>query len=518
MNFRKHLPYAPIWIALFLFFPTWASSQTSATEFSQYIEESRKAWDIPGLAVAIVKDGKVVLAEGFGQLENDKKEKVDENTLFAIASNTKAFIATAICMLQEEGKLSLDDPVKKHLPYFELYDPWVTEKVTIRDLLCHRVGLGTFSGDVIWFQSNKNSEEIVRLIKHVPQDFGFRNGYGYSNLMFITAGEVIKSVSGKSWDAYLRDKIFIPLDMQRTRTSITQLDQIDNVATPHKPIEGKNQPIEWANWDAPGAAGGILSSVSDLAKWMNLQLNSGKLGEKEIFSTDSQDEFWHPHNNNRVSRYAASQYPGRHFSGYGLGWGLSDYRGKKVCAHGGGYDGMYSRLTLVPEENLGVVVLTNSMKGISTWMTYHILDQYLKATDEKGRNWREYGLERQKRGDDFRAMRVQKRIDKRVPNTKASLDLVQYAGTYSAPIYGEIQVEEKDGQLRLIFPTAPALNASLSHWHYDSFRIEWDKTPAWFDFGTIQFQLDNNGGVQGAQFDVPNDDIFFEEVKLSKKP
>ena len=241
---------------------------------------------------------------------------------------------------------------------------------------------------------------MIRRAGKVPQAYQFRDGYGYSNLMFITAGEVIRAVSDMSWDEFVKKHIFNPIGMDRSKTSVTALKGMHNVATPHKPIDGKNTVIPYVNWDNMGAAGGILSSVHDMALWMNVQLNNGIHDNDTLFSQRSQTTFWTPQHSFSVSNRALEIFPGRHFSAYGLGWGIADYGGRKMVSHGGGYDGMYSRVVMVPEENLGIVVLTNSMKGIATWMTYYTLDRYLGLPDK---DWSEYGLERQQRYDKSRA-------------------------------------------------------------------------------------------------------------------
>lgn len=490
------------------------SAQVNLQELDRYIADARSAWEVPGMAVAIVKDGEVVLAKGYGSLHTKRDQAVDQHSLFAIASNTKAFVATAIGMLVEEGKLNWDDPVRKHLPYFELYDPCVTEMITVKDLLCHRAGLGTFSGDVIWYKSELSAEQVIQHAAHVPQAFAFRDGYGYSNLMFITAGEVIRSVTGKSWAEFVQERIFEPLNMSRTITSVDMLVQKGNAAQPHKPVSGKNIPIEWVNWDNMGAAGGIISSVSDMAHWLQLQLNHGIYRTDTIFEASTQEKLWTPNNSFTVTSGARRFFPGRQFSAYGLGWSLADYQGRLIVSHGGGYDGMYSRVLMAPEEELGIVVLTNSMKGISTWLCYHILDEYF---GNSVRDWQAFGLERQKANDERRAREVEERRQARLKDTNPALPLEEYAGRYTSDMFGPVKVREEEDKLLLHFPNAPHLDARLPHWHLNTFEIDWYEQHAWFDFGTLQFILDNNGKVQELQFDVPNDDIFFHEIKAKKE-
>ncbi len=502
-------------IFAFLLFvlPILVYAQVDIQALDAYFAKAQKDWGIPGMAVGIIKDGEVVLAKGYGVLEEGKDQAVDGNSLFAIASNTKAFISASLARLVDEGKLNWDDPVIEHLPYFRMYDDYATQHTTVRDLLCHRAGLGTYSGDVIWYKSNYSGEEVASRVDEVPQAYDFRAGYGYSNLMFITAGEVIRVISGKSWDEYAKEHFLAPLGMDRTVTSTNDLKEMSNVATPHKPLNGNNKPIAWTNWDNMGAAGGIISSANDMLKWIQLQIDGGQKEGKQFFSRNRQIDFWTPHNSYRLSDGARNTYPARNFSGYGLGWGVFDYGGRFVASHSGGYDGMYSRVAIMPQEKLGFVILTNSMKGISNPMMYHTFDQFL---GRDSRAWSEEGLANQQRSDQSHQQRLRAIKEKRVPATKPDLALSKYTGTYRCDMYGEITVGLERGKLTLDFKPAPQLSATLEHWHYNTFEIKWKEEHAWFDFGTLQFVLDNNGEVKELSFDVPNYDIFFHEIHARK--
>lgn len=502
-------------ILILLLVPFLAFGQINVDKLDAYFTKAQKDWGIPGMAVGVIKDGEIVLAKGYGVLEDGKETPVDGNSLFAIASNTKAFISASLAILVDEGKLNWDDPVKKYLPDFSLYDDdYVSNHATIRDLLCHRVGLGTFSGDVIWYKSSLPASEVVKKAGAVPQAYDFRSGYGYTNLMFITAGEVIAAVSGKSWSEFAAERFFQPLGMERTVTTVTKLPQMKNVATPHKPKDGENLPIEWANWDNMGAAGGIISSVNDMLQWIQLQIEGGSVDGKQYFSRDRQIDFWTTHNNYRISDNARENYPSRHFNGYALGWGVFDYGGKFVASHSGGYDGMYSRVAIMPEEKLGFVVLTNSMKGISNPLMYYTFDRFL-GLDQK--DWSASGLRSQQRSEAAHSGRIENYFNARKKNTTPSLSLDEYVGTYTCSMYGDIIIKMENGALTVDFSHAPNLKASLSHWHFDTFQLNWEEEHAWFDFGTLQFVLDNNAKPIKLMFDVPNYDIFFDEIQAVKK-
>lgn len=480
-------------------------------KIEKYIEKARIDWGVPGLSVALVKDGEVIFNKSYGTLSVDGKTAVDENSLFAIASNTKAFISTALAVLVDEGKIDWDDQVTDYLPDFKMYDPYVTAEITIRDLLCHRAGLGTFSGDVIWYKSEKPASEIIKQIRHVPQAYSFRSGYGYSNLMFITAGEVISAVTGKSWDMYVKETFFEPLGMSRTVTSTSALEKMKNVATPHKSVDGINTPIKWVNWDNMGAAGGIISSTADMAKWINFNLNRGIIGEDTILSPDQQNVLWTIHNSFALTENAKEWIPGRHFNGYGLGWGLYDYFGRMVVTHSGGYDGMYSRVAMVPDENFGFVLLTNNMTGIITPMMMYLINSVLEEDPE---DWSKKYLERE--GDDSVAETIEEIKKVRIEGTQPIVSTEEMTGTYFDPMYGHIFVSNEDEVLRLEFEHAPDLSAELVHWHNDSYEIKWDETHAWFDFGIVTFDSNNQMEVIGLTFQVPNYDIFFHEIEPEK--
>ena len=477
-------------------------------KLDNYFAQMVKDWDLPSATIGIVKDGKLVFSGNYGVKEIGKSESPDKNTLYAIASNTKAFTTSVIGMLVQEGKLNWDDKVRKHIPYFELYDACVSDQVTVRDLLCHRVGLGTFSGDVIWYKSDFSAEEIIRRYKHLPQSFEFRSGFGYSNLMYITAGELIEVVTGKSWAENIKERIFVPLGMNRSICTIDDLDSTGNYATPHAREDEKNIPIEWEDWGAVAATGGIISSVEDVSKWMIFNLNHGIWNGDTLLDKTTLNTLWKPHNNFTVDHTSYDDF-NAHFKSYGLGWSLRDHHGRFRVSHTGGYDGMITAVTLIPDENLGVVVLTNGMKSPMMAATYYAIDHFL-GEDEI--DWSAKMLE-SRNNRQSSDTRISDRKKARVMGTRPSHELSAYAGTYKSDIYGKIMVDLMDGRLRLNFDRSPALTATLEHWHHDVFEIKWDQPHAWFSFGTLKFNMDNNLKITGMDFDVPNNDIFFEELK-----
>jgi CubicO group peptidase (beta-lactamase class C family) len=504
-----------ILIFLFMFLVSNTFCQTDVDsdlkQLDEYYEGMVKDWDVPGLSIGIVKNGKIIFSGNYSVLEEGGNNKPDNNTLYAIASNSKAFTSAIIGMLIQEGKLDWDDRVKKYLPYFELYDPWVSSQVTICDLLCHRVGLGTYSGDLIWYKSDLTSEEIIKRVSYLTKNFDFRSGFGYTNIMYITAGEIIKQVSGKSWSENVKERILKPLGMERTITSPKDLKNKGNYANPHARKDNVNIPIPWEDWEEIGAAGGIISCINDLSKWMIFNLNHGIWGKDTLLTKATRNKVWTPHNNFIVNHTIKNDF-NRHFDGYGLGWDLYDYHGRFLVGHGGGAEGMITAITLVPDENLGIVVLTNGMRSPIRAATYYAIDKLLGVNNI---DWSQKYLARfdSIKNTDIRISRIK---EKRIANTTPSFPLEKYVGTYASDIYGNIIITLEKEQLRLNFEHSPNLAASLNHWHYDVWEINWNKIHAWFDFGTIKFSTNNNHEIIGIEFNVPNDDIFFEELKPYK--
>jgi CubicO group peptidase (beta-lactamase class C family) len=518
-------------IVLVLAFVLFASASAAAqpavqtpdlAKLDAAIEQARRDWNVPGLAVAIVKNGKVVHARGYGVRELGKPGPVDADTLFAIASNTKAFTAAAIAMLADDGKLTLNDRVVAHLPYFELYDPYVTRDIRISDLLSHRSGLGTFSGDLLWYGTPYSRAEVVRRARFLPQAGPFRGRYGYQNIMFVAAGEIVTAASGRTWDAFVKERIFNPLGMTRTISTFADVGKATNIATPHAGTYAPLQPYPWYSWDACGPAASIVSSANDMAKWIALHLNGGTVDGRRLFSESAQRAMWTPHVSfttdpnpavPAASLATSMRMPVR-FRGYGLGFSVSDYRRRFVAEHGGAADGMFSHLTLVPEEQLGFVILTNSDTGLSSALSNTILDAYLGGD---GRNWSRLFLDRARQAAEQKRLARASVEKARLVGTKPSLPLEKYAGTYVSTLYGDATVVLEDRGLVLRLVPNPDMVADLTHWHVDTFELTWRRAFPWFGSGRAQFVLDHDAAVTELKLDVPNDDFWFYELELRKK-
>ncbi len=494
------------------FYPIGAQSSSDLGKIDRYFQNMVDDWGVPSMAVGIVQDGELIFDKAYGTKETGKDLLPDGQTLYAIASNSKAFTTAIIAMLVQEGKLAWDDKVQDYLPYFEIYDPYLSTQVTVRDLLSHRVGLGTFSGDVIWYQSDFNAEEMIRRIRYLPQAFPFRSGFGYSNLMYITAGELIKTVTGKSWTQNVQERIFNKLGMNRSIVGPGQLKEKGNFATPHEWVgDSINKPIEWVDWTEVAATGGIISCVEDMAKWMIFNLNHGIWNGDTVLTKSSRNTIWTPHNNYQVDFTSKNDF-NTHLSGYGLGWNVRDYDGHLFAGHTGGFDGMLTAVSLIPDKNIGVVILTNGMKSPFMAANYYAIDALLERPEK---DWSADLLQRVN-NNSSEDTRIQERISKQVFQTKPSLELMKYTGTYRSKIHGDIIITLKEGTMHMEFERALAFSADLEHWHYDVFKINWKKPSAWFSFGTVKFNTDNNLEITGLDFDVPNDDIFFEELKPMK--
>ncbi|MCT4581597.1 MAG: serine hydrolase [Flavobacteriales bacterium] len=500
-------------ILILLVLPNFIWSQGSEIRLDSIFEKSIESWNIPGMSVGIVKNDSVVLLKGYGVTDVTNPRKVDGNTVFAIASNTKTFTATALSLLVAEGRIDWDDKVEDYLPYFQLYDPYVTHAMTIRDLLCHRSGLETFSGDLIWYGSSYTRKEVIKRAKYLKPRYDFRTQFGYSNIMYIAAGETFKAVSDTSWEDFIHERFLKPLGMTRTYFSIEDLKELGNVAMPHNEIGGKNFNIGYLNWDNIGAAGCMNSSARDMCNWLQLQLNNGEYIGKRIINETELLETRVPHINKRIGKGSQAIWPSKHFDAYGLGVEMMDYKGYQIFMHGGGADGMISRTVFVPELDFGFVILTNNSNSLPYALMYTILDEYIGV--DKKHDWADMFLE-------FKTSREDrtKRLDyaneqKRVPNTTTTLPLEKYTGMYHSEVYGDVEVKISHDKLVVQFTKTSIFKGYLTHWHYNTFQIEMKKVPS-LRKGKCSFIIDEMGEVEEMRIDIPNPDFNFRELKLKK--
>ncbi|MEW9624870.1 serine hydrolase [Rhodanobacter geophilus] len=492
-------------------------------DFDAYMADTLKTFKVPGIAVAIVKDGKVVLARGYGVRELGRPDKVDADTLFAIASNTKAFTAAALQMLADQGKLDMDGRVIDYLPWFRMSDPYVTHEMRIRDLLAHRSGLSLGAGDLLyWPPTSYTTEDVVKRLADVPIRNSFRGHYAYDNILFAVATLVIEKVSGQRYADFIRQHIFQPVGMDESLIDMTYLRPGMDVATGHAPYNFKDvkpvPPMAWLN--DPGA-GGIYASVNDLAKWMNVQLAGGQLPDgKPLFSEKSHREMWSMLTPIPIGKppipELAQLTP--QFSGYGEGWFLSDYTGQKLVWHTGGWPGFVSRLTLVPGQHLGVVVLTNQQSGAAfNAITYRVLDAYLNPAHKT--DWVAVYDKAVKKGEAHADDSWAKHEAARDKHSKPSLPPAGYACTYRDPWYGDIVVSDEGGKLRLRFSKTKQLVGTMTPWQHDTFIVRWDDRSLNAD-AFVNFALDDDGHVRAMRMQPvsPLTDFSFDFQDLRPMP
>ena len=487
---------------------TTAGSQTKTTykELDQYIKKAVNDFEMPGLTVGILKNNEVVFVEGYGFRNTKTKKKVDENTIFGIASCTKTMTAACIAILVDEGKLKWEDKVIDHYPGFKVYDPYITREMTIRDLLCHRSGYQTFDGDLLWYGTDYSRAEVVERLSKRENPYSFREKFGYSNVMFIATGEVIYHVTGEIWDEFINDKIFDPLEMNRAITSNSGFNETMNIAWPH--LEGK--PMGFLNYDNSGPAASVNTSVSDLLKWVQLMLNKGQWNDTSIFSTDQYYQLVAPQT--LLDAGGAEKVGGTHFSAYGLGWFMKDYKGRKIIQHGGGLPGFHSKVVFIPEDSIGYVILANELSLLVPALDKEILD-YLLNDSITGyvTKYLAYKI-KQKENEEAKRKQVE---ESRIKDTKPSLDLKKYTGIFEDEMYGQAEIKLVDDQLNLtLLPAKELFTTNLEHWHYDTFRIKLNDP--FLPAGFVTFQTGEDGSIESFKINIENPDFHFYKLEFKK--
>jgi len=495
-------------------------TQISSNEIDELVNKSLKKFKVAGAAVAVVKDGQIIHAKGYGIASLNTGKKVDKHTNFAIASNSKAFTTTALSILVEEGKLTWTDKVVDIIPEFRMYNDYVTANFNIQDLLTHRSGLGLGAGDLMIFPEGTNFtfKDIASNFQYFKPQSAFRTKFDYDNLLYLVAGEVIARVSGMSWEAYIQNKIFIPLQMKHSFPSLSYTKDKGNLAMPHTTVNGSLKEIKPFQDMINGAAGGILSNVQDMSKWMLVQLNGGKYGKKltqQLFTINSQNDMWKIHTtldtrpNNRYKT---------HFTGYGLGWFLKDVNGNMQISHTGGLPGMLSKVILIPDLQFGVVVLTNTDSGgapLFTVVSQTIVDSYLGLDDN---NWLDkmFAIYKQRQN---KADEVTESVWKTVKKTDAShINLNDFIGIYKDNWFGKVSIFLKGNQLWFKSFRSPKLNGPMKFYKANTFAIKW----AYQDMNAdafAMFTLDEEGKAQEIKMKgiSPNIDFSFDFQDLHFK-
>jgi len=488
-------------------------AQMSSKQIDQLVENALTRFNVAGAAVGIVKDGRIIHAKGYGVRSVENQTPVDAHTNFDIASNTKAFTTAALAMLVEEGRLSWQDKVVTHLPEFKMYDPWVTAHFTIVDLLTHRSGLGLGAGDLTIFPdgSDFTMQDIVSIFQHFQPVSEFRTKYDYDNLLYMVAGEVIKRVSGLSWEDFVQTRILDVIGMDRSFSTLIGHEASENLATPHFDDAGTLKPTAHDTFDPSrinGAAGAIVSNVDDLCQWMLLHLNHGKYGKAQsetLFSERSQKKMWRIHtvlNASRNPRYNA------HFAGYGLGWRLTDVKGNLSVSHTGGLTGMLSKTLMIPDLNLGVVVLTNTWMGgasLFSAVSQTLVDSYLGLDDF---DWVESLGQRSDRAE-AGADSVVTAVWKTVKAAEdRPVEFGNFVGNYRDAWFGQITISIQDDRLWFASRRSPKLNGPMHFYKANTFAIQWVNREMDAD-AFASFTLDEEGRAQAIRMKGISPDIDF---------
>jgi CubicO group peptidase (beta-lactamase class C family) len=483
-----------------------AGQPLSSKQIDSLAEKTMKTFDVPGIAVAVVKDDRIIHLKGYGVRSLNTKQKVDENTLFAIASNSKAFTSAALGMLVDEKKISWDDRVIDYIPEFRLYSPYVTDDFRIRDLLTHRSGLGLGAGDLmIWPGLNDFTlKDIIHNLRYLKPVSSFRTKYDYDNLMFIVAGEIVSRASGMSWEDFIETRIMKPLGMTASAAAFSRLKNKGNVIDPHAPVNGVVQVIDRDfNFNEVGnAAGGIYSNISDMCKWIIMQMNDGRYGlglKNRLFSEEVHNEMWAPQTIIRVSGPGAYN---THFASYGLGWSLSDVKGYKQVGHTGGLAGIVTQVTLIPELKLGIIVFTNQQSGAAfNAISSTIKDSYfgIRGVD-RVKQYRDNEVRAQENAGKITG-EIWKEIGDQMKNTSISVNDTLFTGTYTDSWFGDVTISVKNGKLWFDSKRSLKLTGEMIAYKGNTFIVKWNDRSMDAD-AYVMFCLDKTGKASGMKMEA----------------
>lgn len=478
-------------------------SEIKLQDFDQRMQKIMEDWNVPGCAIGIVRSGKLVYAKGFGYRDIENKLPVTPNTLFAIGSNTKLFTATAIGFLVEEGKLEWDKPIKTRVPAIQFYNDQLNNFITLRDMLAHRTGLN--SPDTIWFYSNFSRHELFNKLKYCEPNYGFRETFEYNNFMYMAAGEIIQLVSGKTWEEYVRERIFKPLGMELSNFTIEDMEKTPDYAKPYMNnyLDNKIIAIQYnRNLQGIGPAGSINSNINEMANWVTCQMDKGRFKDKQVIPSSIIEETMKPA---FISDFYDAKDKEFSCGLYGMGRVMTTYKGHLMSEHGGAIDGFRSRVTIFPDDDLGIIILYNTQtQPLRDLLQYEIADRMmeLEKTDWHGRlmDWRKKNIENSKKS------LVEKKPLK-IQNTKPSHKLADYIGEFANEIYGKITVKLVGKQLWFQFYI---FEFPLKHIHYDQFE-----TPDHKQYGQykVAFLTNNQGMIDQIKMEMDKPDVVFKKVE-----
>jgi len=468
--------------------------------FEKFVTKTMDEWEVPGLAIVVIKDEKVILSKGFGYRDIKKKLNVTPNTLFAIGSCTKAFTATAMGILVDDNKLNWDSPVRDYLPTFKLFDPMASEGMTPQDLVCHRSGLPRH--DAMWYNSSASRKELFDRLRYLKSSKDFRVLFQYQNLMFMTSGYLVGQVSGTTWEKFIQDHFFTPLGMNGSNFSVEDSKKAADFALPYTEKDEQVIEIPFRNIDTIGPAGSINSNVTDMANWLLLNLNKGKFGEKQIVSESSLKEIHSP----QMIASKTLRYDEMFYSLYGMGWSITSYRGHPMLSHGGGIDGFTALVSFMPKDNIGLVILTNrGGTPVPQIFAYNVYDRLLglepvdwekRIRDQRNKAKKEAEKSKKEKGKD------------RKPNTTPSHPLEDYVGEYENPGYGVLYIKKDGDNLKA---TYNSIEFEVEHYHYDIFEFKNEL----LDMNQkASFFTDVKGhiGSLSVQFEPAVDEIVFDRI------
>ena len=455
-------------------------------DFDATVARAMATFKVPGLAVAVVKNDSVIFAKGYGLRALGAPEPVTPHSLFAVGSTSKAFTVAVLQQLEQEGKLRLDDPATQYLPSLQLYDPYVTRELTVRDLVTHRSGLPT--ANAVWYGTPYSREEILRRLRYRKPSASFRSTWQYQNEMFLAAGQVIAAVDGRSWDDAVKARLFTPLGMRASGTSVRELATMPDVAQPHLERDGTVRRIPYRNIDNIAPAGSINSSVHDMAQWIRFQLAKGKWDGRQLLNEAAFDDARRPYMAMPSSPFSELTAPGAQLVSYGMAWMLYGWNGRTIVEHSGGIDGMTAEVALVPEERLGLVILANLSTVAPQVLQSYLLDSFFGAPK---RDWTGEVSTKMAALEKAGADAMAKAERERTKDSRPTLPLSAYAGTYADSLYGDVVVREANGALQLTF--LGNREARLEHWQFDTFQARWDDVI--LDKTMVQFFLDASGKV-----------------------
>ena len=505
--------------AIVLMICSFVNAQQMPKDFDANVEKVLKTFNVPGVAVAIVKDGKVVLAKGYGVKTIGTNDRVDSKTNFSIASNTKAFVGTSLGILVDEGKIKGNDRVVDHLPWFQLSDPYVTKEMRVIDLLVHRSGLSLGAGDLlIWPTNTYNQKDVVKRFKNIPLSTSFRSTYAYDNILYLIAGELIEAVTGMTWDTFVRTRIYQRLGMNNSALTFAEAVRNGNSATPHGEINGIVRPVAASDSAKTNPAATVNTNAEDIAKWMICQLDSGKLSDGTTLVTPATVRtLWSVVTPLPVSKVAKELAPLQpNFAGYGAGFSLRDYRGKKLVWHTGGLSGFVSLVAMIPELRAGVAVFTNQEESGALYsIGWRVLDQYLNANYD----WISAYKTIKDRTDSTNNAAEAKSAVSRDSLSTPSLPLAKYAGKYNDVWYGDVRIDLKDGKLFMQMLPTPSLGGYMEHYQYNTFIVRWSDPEMRADaFATFSMNPDGTIELIKMKAVSPATDFSFDFHDLLLKP